>query len=79
LDVKRDLLYIKGHVPGFSGNWVIIRDAIKRPWHWSWPPPFPTFIPSDKDPHANSTVIDMEPRGNVTHLSTHLHHPPTHC
>ena len=31
IDRGRDLIYVKGHVPGQNGNFVEIRDAVKKP------------------------------------------------
>lgn len=47
IDLERNLVYVKGHVPGHNGNFVRIRDAIKGPKFPS-PPPFPTYeLPED--------------------------------
>jgi large subunit ribosomal protein L3 len=32
-DVERGLIVVKGNVPGFEGNWVTMRDAVKKPPH----------------------------------------------
>lgn len=42
VDGERDLLYIKGAVPGTNGNFVRIVDAVMGPFHPS-PAPMPTF------------------------------------
>ena len=50
IDRGRNLLYLHGHVPGNKGEWVEVRDAIKKP-HWNTDkvkdslarPPVPTF------------------------------------
>jgi len=47
VDPVRKLIFVKGAVPGYSGNWVRVRDAHKRPFTEETPPPFPTFIPPE--------------------------------
>lgn len=47
IDVPRSILYIKGHCVGYKGNMVILRDAVKKPFEYESPPPFPTYIRSD--------------------------------
>lgn len=42
VDPQRDLLYIKGAVPGTNGNFVRVVDAVMGPFHPSRPP-MPTF------------------------------------
>jgi len=43
IDPIRDLLYVKGAVPGSNGTFVRIVDAVKGPFYPS-PPPFPTYL-----------------------------------
>ena len=43
-DPKRDLIWVKGAVPGNAGGFVRIVDAVKGPFYPS-PPPVPTFFP----------------------------------
>lgn len=42
IDPERDLLYVKGAVPGCAGSFVRVQDSIKGPFYPS-PPPVPTF------------------------------------
>jgi len=42
IDPVRDLIYVKGAVPGSNGNFVRVVDAVKGPFYPN-PPPFPTF------------------------------------
>lgn len=50
IDPSRDLIYVKGAVPGNNGVFVRIVDAVKGPFYPT-PPPFPTFSPpADFDP-----------------------------
>ncbi|KAK4534687.1 hypothetical protein CDCA_CDCA02G0712 [Cyanidium caldarium] len=65
IDLRRNLLYVSGHVPGHAGNWVMVRDAVKRSGAKWWdklphPPPFPTYVPSDDDDDtATDDVADL--------------------
>lgn len=45
IDTVRQLVYVKGAVPGTNGNYVRIVDAVKGPFYPSdIPPPFPTYF-----------------------------------
>lgn len=64
IDRGRDLIYVKGHVPGQNGNFVEIRDAIKKPlWRTDQVegslerPPLPSF---QYDPNIDGTGICYE-------------------
>ena len=39
IDIERGLLMIRGAVPGSSGGWVIVRDAVKKALHKDAPKP----------------------------------------
>ena len=43
IDPARNLLYVRGAVPGNNGSFIRITDAVKGPFFPS-PPPFPTAI-----------------------------------
>jgi len=43
VDPARNLIYVRGQVPGHSGNFVYVKDAIKRPPSPELVP-FPTFV-----------------------------------
>lgn len=47
IDVKRNLLYLRGSVPGHAGAYVRVRDSLRKPLKWA--PPFPTYIPTTVD------------------------------
>ena len=38
-DVARGLIMVRGAVPGSKGNWVMVRDAVKKPLHKDAPKP----------------------------------------
>jgi len=40
--VQHNLLFLVGTVPGNKGGSVMLRDAVKKPWNPTTPPPFPT-------------------------------------
>ena len=40
----RNLLYVKGQVPGHKGNFVLVSDAIRKHFAAQPPRPFPTLI-----------------------------------
>jgi len=65
IDCKRDLLYLIGSVPGYAGNWVLVKDAIKTPFEPENPPPFPTWIrTSDEDDTIDEIIMshsDVDP------------------
>jgi large subunit ribosomal protein L3 len=42
VDADKGLIMVKGSVPGSDGNWVLVRDAAKRPRHKA--APFPAAI-----------------------------------
>ena len=45
IDTDRQLVYVKGAVPGNNGNFVRIVDAVKGPFYPNnTPPPFPTYL-----------------------------------
>lgn len=43
---KQNAIWVKGHVPGYRGNYVFVTDTKVRPY-WPKPPPFPTHIPEE--------------------------------
>ena len=64
IDRGRNLIFVKGHVPGQNGNFVEIRDAIKKPlWRTDKVldslerPPLPSF---DYDPEIDGAGMCHE-------------------
>eukprot|EP01027_Heterolobosea_sp_BB2_P026392 GEZU01040644.1.p1 GENE.GEZU01040644.1~~GEZU01040644.1.p1 ORF type:complete len:154 (-),score=53.52 GEZU01040644.1:374-835(-) len=43
IDIKNNIVFVKGSVPGKNGSYVLIRDAYFK--KFTTPPPFPTFVP----------------------------------
>lgn len=49
IDVNRNLLFLKGAVPGVNGGFLKVSDSRKKPHAAGSPPPFPTFVPLADD------------------------------
>jgi large subunit ribosomal protein L3 len=63
LDRSRNLLFVSGPVPGHAGNWVLVRDAVKRSgleWWSDLPrlPPFPTYIADTESAAEDEPPMD---------------------
>ncbi|EYU33103.1 hypothetical protein MIMGU_mgv1a010509mg [Erythranthe guttata] len=57
IDPARNLLWVKGQVPGATGNFVFIRDAVYKKPDVSLLP-FPTyFAPEDEDPEKLESLV----------------------
>jgi len=56
IDCVNNLLFIQGTVPGNKGNYVIVKDAVKKAWNPATPPPFPTFQPKEGDEQVEEIV-----------------------
>ncbi len=63
MDPVRNLLYVRGQVPGHKGNFVYVRDAVLVPFKKQPERPMPTYLgpvldgpllapPSPIDPYA---------------------------
>lgn len=44
VDPARNLLYVQGHVPGHKGNWVLVKDSVKKTLAQQPPLPVPTLL-----------------------------------
>lgn len=44
VDPERNLLYVKGQVPGHKGNFVHVKDAVMKTFQQQPVRPFPTFL-----------------------------------
>jgi hypothetical protein len=58
IDTARDILYVKGHVPGNRGCFVRVKDAVRR-CEFPQPPPFPTFVPQEGAEYPLELVADV--------------------
>jgi large subunit ribosomal protein L3 len=62
VDAARGLIYLKGHVPGHAGNWVEVRDALRKGLPQE--APFPTHVESAHGEVA-SLAVTVAPKGEV--------------
>lgn len=44
VDPQRNLVYVQGQVPGHKGNWVLIKDSVKKTVAEQPPLPVPTAL-----------------------------------
>lgn len=56
---ERNLLLVKGQVPGTQGSLLKIRDAQFIPF--TVPPPFPTYVPKEGEVQPKELVAQMKP------------------
>ena len=62
-DKDKGLILVRGAVPGFKGNWVLVRDAVKRPLPENAPTPGAFRKPAaDADAPAAPEPADAEPK-----------------
>ena len=47
VDAERNLIYVRGQVPGHKGNFVFVQDAVRKQVDEQPPLPVPTFLPGD--------------------------------
>ena len=61
VDAENGLIMVKGSVPGSDGNWVVIRDAVKKPRAKDLP--FPAALRASKSeaPAAEAAPVDEAP------------------
>jgi hypothetical protein len=65
VDPSRELIYVKGAVPGVSGGWLRITDAVKGPF-FPVAPPFPTFHDDGKvERKVTVAPVPEKDTGNV--------------
>ena len=55
-DTGRNLIYVRGAVPGSKGGWVLVRDAVKRPRPDGVPFPAALRAPAEAAPDAAPAV-----------------------
>lgn len=49
IDIKNNLIYVKGTIPGKPGTLVRVSDCPKHPHSMANPPPFPTYVASNEE------------------------------
>ena len=58
--MEKNLLYLKGNVPGAIGSVVRVRDAVKKVEKQWWDLQYPSFIPSMETPEVIQTFKGAE-------------------
>eukprot|EP00761_Pharyngomonas_kirbyi_P012514 gb/GECH01012541.1/.p1 GENE.gb/GECH01012541.1/~~gb/GECH01012541.1/.p1 ORF type:complete len:423 (+),score=101.94 gb/GECH01012541.1/:1-1269(+) len=53
VDFKNDVIFLHGSVPGSTGSFITVNDALFK--HFTTPPPFPTFVPPEDENIASMT------------------------
>ena len=56
VDAERNLIYVRGQVPGHKGNFVFVQDAVRKQVDQQPPLPVPTFL------GAAVTAVTVAPR-----------------
>lgn len=69
IDTARNLLYVKGAVPGRNGGFVRVADARDEKWKKVDAPPFPTYLP---DPEVEVPLELFAPAETTDPLNYHL-------
>jgi len=59
IDVKRNLLFIKGSIPGANNTCINIKDAVRKPFRAAFPPPYPTYAPEAGDEDVDEIIMDV--------------------
>jgi large subunit ribosomal protein L3 len=59
IDAARNLVFIKGTVPGPNRAYITIKDAVREPFIVDHPPPFPTYKPKPGDELITEYVMDV--------------------
>lgn len=59
IDVARDLVFLRGSIPGNNGGFVTMQDARRKNWDVSNPPPYPTHVPSENEEHFDELLMDV--------------------
>lgn len=59
IDAARNLIYLKGAVPGPNRSYITLKDAVREPFIADHPPPFPTYEPAPGDELVTEYVMDV--------------------
>lgn len=59
IDAKKNLVYLKGSVPGGTKAFITLKDAVREPFIADHPPPFPTYKPQPGDELVDEYVMDV--------------------
>jgi large subunit ribosomal protein L3 len=49
IDTLRNLIYVRGALPGKAGTLLRLIDSPRRPFKGAAPPPFPTYTPTEAE------------------------------
>jgi large subunit ribosomal protein L3 len=61
VDAENGLIMVKGSVPGSDGNWVVIRDAVKKPRAKDLPFPAALRASNSEAPAAEAAPVEEAP------------------
>ena len=61
VDAEKGLIMVKGSVPGSDGNWVVIRDAVKKPRSKDLPFPAAVRAVASAAPAAEAAPVEEAP------------------
>lgn len=61
VDPVRNLMYVRGQVPGHKGNWVLVKDAVKMGLARQPPLPVPTLLGG---PAASEVTVAPKPEAD---------------
>lgn len=71
VDPQRNLLYVRGQVPGPAGSFVLVRDAFR--WRWTERQavglPFPTHIPTGQEEELSAVEVAKRDKSDPYRVS----------
>jgi large subunit ribosomal protein L3 len=61
IDVEKDLVFLRGSIPGATGSYLKIRDAIraKENSDAEKPLPYPTYVPTEGEEQPDEIILDL--------------------
>lgn len=59
IDTVRNLIFIKGTIPGPNRAYITLKDAVREPFIADHPPPFPTYKPQPGDEEVSEYIMDV--------------------
>jgi large subunit ribosomal protein L3 len=61
LDIERGLVLVEGSVPGHAGNWIFIRDAVKKALPADAPKPGKFRLAEKSAPADSAPAVEAAP------------------
>lgn len=61
IDPARNLLYVRGQVPGHKGNFVLVKDAVMKQAHQQPERPFPSYMDSSLPNVLTAPASEKDP------------------